>query len=90
MPVDEAAQEAEVLIAADGLGRQYLLEKTIRNPEAVSRQLFATAWKLAANLRLVEPGPDLAARREGRSRVLRATLAALDQIEVQCREALGG
>lgn len=90
LPVDVAAQEKDVLTAADGLGRQYLLEKTIRNPEAVSRQLFATAWQVASNVRLVEPGPDLAARREGRSRVLRATLAALDAIEVQCREALGG
>mgnify|MGYP000440970008 CR=1 FL=1 len=90
MPVDQAAQEKDVLAAADGLGRQYLLEKTIRNPEAVSRQLFGTAWQLACNVRLVEPGPDLAARREGRSRVLRATLAALDAIEDQCREALGG
>lgn len=90
LPVDVAAQEKDVLTAADGLGRQYLLEKTIRNPEAVSRQLFATAWQLASNVKLVEPGPDLAARREGRSKVLRATLAALDQIEVQCREALGG
>lgn len=90
MPVDVVAEEKEVLAAADGLGRQYLLEKTIRNPEAVSRQLFATAWQLARNVRLVEPGPDLAARREGRSKVLRATLAALDAIEDQCREALGG
>jgi len=90
LPVDIAAQEKEVLAAADGLGRQYLLEKTIRNPEAVSRQLFATAWQLAGNVRLVEPGPDLAARRENRSKVLRATLAALDAIEAQCREALGG
>ena len=90
MPVDQAAQEKDVLAAADGLGRQYLLEKTIRNPEAVSRQLFGTAWQLACNVRLVEPGPDLAARREGRSRVLRATLAALDAIEDQCRAALGG
>jgi glycerol-3-phosphate O-acyltransferase len=89
-PVDVAAQEKEVLAAADGLGRQYLLEKTIRNPEAVSRQLFATAWQLAGNVRLIEPGPDLFARRENRSKVLRATLAALDAIEDQCREALGG
>lgn len=90
LPVDTAAQEKDVLAAADGLGRQYLLEKTIRNPEAVSRQLFATAWQLACNVRLVEPGPDLAARRENRSKVLRATLGALDAIEIQCREALGG
>lgn len=90
LPVDTAAQEKEVLAAADGLGRQYLLEKTIRNPEAVSRQLFATAWQLAGNVRLVEPGPDLAARRENRSKILRATLAALDTIEDQCRAALGG
>jgi glycerol-3-phosphate O-acyltransferase len=90
LPVDVAAQEKDVLTAADGLGRQYLLEKTIRNPEAVSRQLFATAWQLAVKVRLVDPGPDLAVRRENRSKVLRATLAALDQIEVQCREALGG
>ena len=89
-PVDVAAQEKDVLAAADGLGRQYLLEMTIRNPEAVSRQLFSTAWQLAANVRLIEPGPDLAARRQNRSKVLRATLAALDAIEVQCREALGG
>lgn len=90
LPVDTAAQEKDVLAAADGLGRQYLLEKTIRNPEAVSRQLFATAWQLAGNVRLVEPGPDLAARRESRSKILRATLAALDTIEDQCRAALGG
>ncbi|MFM6951093.1 MAG: glycerol-3-phosphate 1-O-acyltransferase [Novosphingobium sp.] len=90
MPVDLAAQEKDVLAAADGLGRQYLLEQTIRNPEAVSRQLFGTAWQLACNVRLVEPGPDLAARRKARSRILRATLAALDAIELQCREALGG
>lgn len=90
LPVNVAAQEKEVLAAADGLGRQYLLEQTIRNPEAISRQLFSTAWQLACNVRLVEPGPDLAARRKNRSKVLRATLAALDEIEVQCREALGG
>ncbi len=90
MPVDTPALESEVLAAADGLGRQYLLEKTIRNPEAISRQLFGTAWQLARNVRLIEPGPDLAARRENRSKVLRATLSALDEIEVQCREALGG
>lgn len=90
LPVDTIAQEKEVLAAADGLGRQYLLEKAIRNPEAVSRQLFATAWQLARNVRLVDPGPDLAARRQSRARVLRAILAALDTIEAQCRNALGG
>jgi glycerol-3-phosphate O-acyltransferase len=89
-PVDVAAQEKDVLAAADGLGRQYLLEQTIRNPEAISRQLFGTAWQLAGNVRLIEPGPDLAARRHNRSKVLCATLAALDAIEDQCREALGG
>lgn len=88
-PVDVVADEQDVLSAADGLGRQYLLEQTIRNPEAVSRQLFATAWQLARHVRLVEPGPDLAARRADRARVLRATLAALDAIEGQCRSALG-
>jgi glycerol-3-phosphate O-acyltransferase len=60
-----------------GVGRQMLLQGRTHGPEAVSRELFAGALKLAANRDLVDQGRDeVHARRqeflaEGRSVVAR-------------------
>ena len=47
-----------------GVGRQYVLQKRLRNPECVSRELFTNALALAANRGLLQPGAeDLADKR---------------------------
>jgi glycerol-3-phosphate O-acyltransferase len=59
-PIDREA----FLRACMALGQQYQLQRRIRSAESISRVLFDTALKLAANRNLLEPdAPDLAARR---------------------------
>jgi glycerol-3-phosphate O-acyltransferase len=59
-PVDEKAFLAECL----GVAHQYRLQRKLCSTESISRELFATALKLAANRGLVDPGPaDLGERR---------------------------
>jgi glycerol-3-phosphate O-acyltransferase len=87
-PIDAPADREGIIDAACGLGRQHLLEQKLRNAEAVSRPLFKTALELAANLRLTDPGPDLAERRAAFLTRLRETAAVLETIETMTREAL--
>ena len=89
-PLDAPADKEAIVTAACGLGRQHLLEQKLRNAEAVSRPLFKTALELAANLRLTEPGPDLAERRGAFLARLRETAAMLEVIETITRETLEG
>jgi len=85
----ETRVEREAIIAdALRLGRQYLLEQKLGHAESVSRPLYSTALDLAANLRLTEPGPDLAERRAGFERRLREALVTLATIETITRETL--
>ena len=84
-PLDVPADRQGIAAAAVGLGRQYLLEQKLRNAESVSRPLFATAIELAANLRLTEPGPDLAERRAAFCQRLHEKLATLEMIETITR-----
>jgi glycerol-3-phosphate O-acyltransferase len=52
------------LAQCTAVGRQYVLQKRLRNPECVSRELFTNALALAANRGLLQPGAaDLAERR---------------------------
>jgi glycerol-3-phosphate O-acyltransferase len=58
--IDEKAFLAECL----GVAHQYRLQRKLASTESISRELFATALKLAANRELVDPGaPDLGERR---------------------------
>lgn len=63
-PVDREIDEKPFIDTCQKLGRQMLLQRELRNPEAVSRPLFATGVQLIRNLKLAQPGPDLLARRE--------------------------
>jgi glycerol-3-phosphate O-acyltransferase len=45
------------------LGRQYLLQRRIRNPESVSRHLFRTGTQLLRNRALCDPGERVEERR---------------------------
>jgi glycerol-3-phosphate O-acyltransferase len=89
-PLDRPVDREAIVAAARGLGQQHLLEHKLRNAEAVSRPLFATALDLAANLRLTDPGPDLAERRAAFLNRLGETVATLGTIETITRETLEG
>jgi glycerol-3-phosphate O-acyltransferase len=76
-----ALDDAEVTRRALGLGQQYVAQHRLRSSESVSVLLFQTGLQLARNRGLVEPGPDLAARRAEFLAELRHLVRRLDQIE---------
>jgi glycerol-3-phosphate O-acyltransferase len=55
--------EPDFLSECAGVGRQMLLQGRLHGPESLSRELFASALQLAANLDLVDPGREELARR---------------------------
>jgi glycerol-3-phosphate O-acyltransferase len=84
-PVDHAIDRAALIDECCRVGRQYLLQHRLRNPEAVSRELFGNALLLAENRGLLVPGADgVAARRQafvGEVAVAVRALAAIEELE---------
>ncbi len=78
---DAAATKEGLVEEALALGRQYHLQRRIHSGESVSVVLFATALQLAANRGLVEPGPEVTARRRALADEIRATLRSIDAID---------
>jgi glycerol-3-phosphate O-acyltransferase len=60
---DQGANQQQLLDACLGLGRQYVLQRRLGHPEAVSRHLFAAGLQLARHRGLCETGPGTASRR---------------------------
>jgi glycerol-3-phosphate O-acyltransferase len=86
--------EPEFLDECRGVGQQMLLQGRLHGPESLSRELFASAVKLAGNLDLLGPGgDDLAGRRRVFARRLHddvARLIVIDEIDAAGRrEAIG-
>jgi glycerol-3-phosphate O-acyltransferase len=84
----------EFLDECGGVGQQMLLQGQLHGPESLSRELFSSAMKLAANLDLVDPGrEELADRRQAfavRLRDVVGRLIMIDEIDAVCRrEAVG-
>ncbi len=72
-PAHHPVAEKEFLDECRGVGQQMLLQGRLHGPESLSRELFASALKLAANLDLLGPGSDeLAPRRRAFARRLHA------------------
>jgi glycerol-3-phosphate O-acyltransferase len=93
-PPDQPVTEREFLDECRGVGQQMLLQGRLHGPESLSRELFASALKLAANLDLLGPGgDDLAQRRlvfAGRLHEDVARLIVIDEIDAAGRrEAIG-
>jgi glycerol-3-phosphate O-acyltransferase len=69
------------------VGKQYLLQQRLRNPECVSKELFGNALLLAANRGLLGgSGEDLSRRRAEFARELRTLVTAVAAIAVLDRE----
>ncbi len=93
-PPGEPFAEREFLDECAGVGQQMLLQGRLHGPESLSRELFASAVKLAGNLDLLGPGGgDLTQRRRefaGRLHDDVARLIVIDEIDAASRrEAIG-
>jgi glycerol-3-phosphate O-acyltransferase len=93
-PPDHPVAEKEFFDECRGVGQQMLLQGQLHGPESLSRELFASALKLAENLDLLGPGDDdLAQRRRafaGRLHEDVARLILIDEIDAAGRrEAIG-
>jgi glycerol-3-phosphate O-acyltransferase len=84
-PFDEPACITQCL----ALAQQYQLQRRVHSGESVSKVLFVTAIRLARNRRLVDPGPDVAERRQRFAAEIRDALRRIDAISAlaQARRA---
>ena len=93
-PPGQPVADSGFLDECGGVGRQMLLQGRLHGPESLSRELFSSALKLAANLDLIGPGgEELAAGRRAfaaRLRDLVGRLIMIDEIDATSRqEAVG-
>jgi glycerol-3-phosphate O-acyltransferase len=73
--------EQEFLAHCLGVAHQYRLQQRIHSTESISKELFATALRLAANRQLVAPGgEELAVRRAAFADQVRTLVARLQRI----------
>ncbi len=91
---ERPVEEKQFLDECAGVGQQMLLQGRLHGPESLSRELFASAVKLAANLDLTDPGAvGLVRRRREFAAHLHdvvARLIIIDEIDaVVRREAIG-
>ncbi|WP_300008461.1 glycerol-3-phosphate 1-O-acyltransferase [Pseudonocardia sp.] len=86
--------EKDFLDECTGVGQQMLLQGRLHGPESLSRELFASALRLAKNLDLVDPGRDeLAGRREDLAARLREVVGrviTIDEIDAASRREVVG
>jgi glycerol-3-phosphate O-acyltransferase len=89
-PVEESAFLAE----CSGVGQQMLLQGRLHGPESLSRELFAGALRLAANLDLVDPAAeDLARRRQEWAAQVRDVVdrvVQIDELDAAARRETAG
>ena len=95
---EQEFREKEFLDECGGVGQQMLLQGRLHGPESLSRELFASALKLAANLDLLAAPRDgdpagLGARRAGLERRVRGVVERvirIDGIDAASREEVVG
>ena len=81
-PVERKVDKKALTEECVAVGRQYVLQQRLRNPECVSREIFGNALALAANRSLLGAGDDgLVQRRRELARELEAAVLAVDAID---------
>ena len=93
-PPGQPVADSGFLDECGGVGRQMLLQGRLHGPESLSRELFSSALKLAANQDLIGPGGEELARGRrafaARLRDLVDRLIVIDEIDATSRqEAVG-
>jgi glycerol-3-phosphate O-acyltransferase len=86
--------EPEFLTECSGVAQQMLLQGRLHGPESLSRELFASALRLAANLDLVDPGrEELGLRRQDWAAEVRdvvARVVVIDELDAASRRETVG
>jgi glycerol-3-phosphate O-acyltransferase len=78
----QPVEEGPFLDACLGLGHQYHLQRRVHSTSSVSKVLFQTALKLAANRGLLDPGePELAEWRRVFAQQIRTALRYVDAVD---------
>jgi glycerol-3-phosphate O-acyltransferase len=81
-PPGEEVDRKAFLSECAGVGRQYLLQGRVHSAEALSRELFSSALKLAEGRRLLDPAtPELVARRAEFAAELQAVVRRIQVAE---------
>ncbi len=90
-PVDKDLEVAKVVSDAMALGKQYRLQRRIERTESVSKILFQTALKLAANRKLLVAGDEaLAEARRAFAEELRTAARRCEAIDTLARSRRAG
>jgi len=93
-PSDAPVNEQKFLAYCVAVGRQYVLQKRLRNPECVSRELFGNALALAANRGLLQPGADDLTQRRRRfaeeTAAAVSAVSAIGELDYQLRHGAPG
>jgi len=76
-PVDKK----ELLDRSLALGKQWLLQRRIRNAESISKTYFETALRLADNRKLLGAGEDLVERRRAFAAELSSAVRRIDAVD---------
>ena len=88
-PVDRPIDKAAFIAECVNVGKQYLMQRRLQNPECVSKELFGNAMQLAANRNLIKPGSEgLAKRRSEFADELAAFVTAVGEIDTLDRQRL--
>ena len=88
-PVDQPVDKARFLAECVNVGKQYLMQRRLQNPECVSKELFGNAMQLAANRNLLKPGSEgLAKRRADFAAELAELVTAVGEIDALDRQRL--
>lgn len=89
-PVTKPVDKKTLIEQCVTVGRQYLLQQRLRNPECVSREIFGNALALASNRDLLKPGKGVAKARaawlEEMTLVVKQ-VAAIDEFDQQRHDA---
>jgi glycerol-3-phosphate O-acyltransferase len=81
-PVDVSIDKAAFINDCCNVGKQYLLQQRLHNPECVSKELFGNALLLAANRDLLKPGGEaLVTRRQTFANELATLVTAVGAID---------
>jgi glycerol-3-phosphate O-acyltransferase len=88
-PPNAPVDEQKFLAQCTAVGRQYVLQKRLRNPECVSRELFTNALALAANRGLLQSGAEGLADKRRRfaeeTAAAAAGVAAISELDYRLR-----
>jgi glycerol-3-phosphate O-acyltransferase len=88
-PLGAPVDEQKFLAQCTAVGRQYVLQKRLRNPECVSRELFTNVLALAANRGLLQPGAEGLADKRRRfaeeTAAAAAGVAAISELDYRLR-----